>query len=79
MSYIKRLEDGRAFEVFGTATIAYVPFTQFMIFDGKWIWVQAPDFEPLEVLVPDDFEDDDEDEGDDNELHSPIPPKEDKL
>lgn len=75
MAYIRRIDDGRVFELFGTDR-NFPGVTLFLIYepegDQGWLWRSCIEYEPLEVLEQEDFELDDEEEEEDDE-------KEDKL
>lgn len=63
MAYIKRISDGAIFEVFGLVKLDLREERVFLIWDRdeKWHWAPVSEYEPIEELVPDDFEDNEED------------------
>lgn len=81
MAYVKRIVDDRIFEVFGTDYVMAPGSTLFLIYDARWRWADAFEFEPLEELMPDDdmFEEDEEDIKEDTDTPEQEDIKEDKL
>ena len=69
MAYIRRISDDRIFEVFGTdyVTNPQGSSTLFFVHAARWRWVDASEYEPLEELVPDDFDLEDDEEDDEKE------------